>query len=449
MTAFFSENRMFIKRTTAIMIPVILQNILIYMLNMMDSVMLSAYSQSDFAASSLANQAWFIYTLFSFGLSSGTCILTSQYYGKRDKKSINSVMHIGFFASLVVSVLFTVFLFFFPEVFMKIYASEQIHIELGAKYLRIVAPSYLFTAFTILYASYLKSIENANIPLIFNGISLVANTVLNYIFIFGIGSLKPMGIEGAAVATLIARILEFLIMVVYFVKFEKFTTLKVNFSDMKAYTGDFMRYSVPIVINEALWGIGVSIQTAVFGRMGEAVVNAISVNSIVERTGLIVCTGLYQAASVILGIELGKNNLTNAKKYSKYYLWFSVIFGFLFGVIIYFAYPLICTAFNMPQETKEVYRGICYMLALLLFAKSINVVGICSVLRSGGDSKAALLIDVVILLFITNPIGAYLALYRNTPSDLVYLIFISEEFIKMPIMLFRIKQGKWLKNLTL
>ena len=153
MINFFSENKIFFKRTVAVMVPVILQNLLIYLLNMMDSVMLSAYSQSDFAASSLANQAWFIYTLFSFGLSSGTCILTSQYYGKKDGKSINAVMHTGFFASFIVSVFFAAFLYFFPEVFMKIYAKEAIHIELGAKYLKMSFPSSLqsiFSFFTII-----------------------------------------------------------------------------------------------------------------------------------------------------------------------------------------------------------------------------------------------------------------------------------------------------------
>lgn len=448
MTAFFNENKAFIKRTVAIMVPVILQNLIIYLLNMMDSVMLSAYGQSDFAASSLANQAWFIYTLFMFGISSGTCILTSQYFGKKDSESINCVMHLSFYISFFVSVIMAAFLFFFPEYFMRIYTNEKIHIELGVRYLKIVSVSYIFTSFTVLYSAYLKSIEKAALPLIFNGISLALNTMLNYIFIFGFISIKPMGIEGAAIATLIARIVEFLIIAVYFIKYEPIVHLKASFSKVKLYTKEFFKYSGPVFLNESLWGMGISFQSAVFGRMGEAVVNAVSVNSIVERTGMIVCMGLYQAAAAILGIELGKSNFKTAKRYSKYYMRFSFGFGLIFAVIIYCAYPLICFIFNMPAETAELYRGMCKILSLLLVAKSVNTMGICAIMRSGGDSKAALLSDVLILLIVTNPLGAYFGLVGNLSPAAVYAIFISEEFIKMPIMFWRINTNKWLKNIT-
>lgn len=448
MNTFSQGNNNILKRTIAIMVPVIIQNLLVYFANMIDSVMLSSYGQSEFAASSLANQSWFIYILFSFGLSTGTCVLTSQYFASRDKRSISAVMVLGFVVSCAISVAFFIFLFFFPEAFLKLYTNDINLIKTGAAYLKIVAPGYLLVGVSNLYASYLKSIEKAVLPLVFNGITIAVNTIFNYFLIFGIGPFPKLGIEGAAIATLISKIVEFFVIMVYFFKFEEYISLKIDTKRVKELVKDFTVYSIPVLFNETVWGIGISFQTAVFGRMGENVINAVNVTGMMERAGLVVCMGLFQAASVILGIELGRNNFKGAKKYAGRYILFSAVFGVVFGVLIYISYPLIITAFKLPFETAVVYKKMSVILCILLIVKNVNSMGICAVLRAGGDSKTALIIDIPIMLFITNPIGALLAFKFNIEPWVVYGIFISEEFIKMPLMLWRIKTGKWLRNIT-
>ncbi len=443
-----NNNNTILKRTVAIMVPVILQNLLTYFANMIDSVMLSSYGQSEFAASSLANQAWFIYVLFAFGLSTGSCILTSQYFASKDKESISAVVTLGFFLSVTISFIFFVILFFLPENFLKIYTDDPKLIKLGASYLKIVAPGYLLAGVSTLYSSYLKSIEKAVFPLVFNGITICVNTVFNYFLIFGTFSFPKLGIQGAAIATLISKIVEFTVIVIYFSKREEYITLKVNFKRIKELIKDFTKYSLPVLFNETVWGIGISFQTAIYGRMGEKVINAANVTGMVEKIGLVVCMGLYQAASVILGIELGRDKFKNAKKYATGYMIFSAIFGVIFGIIIYSAYPIIINAFSLPLETAFVYKRMSLVLCILLIVKSINCMGICAVLRSGGDTRAALLIDIPVMILITNPLGAIIAMKLKADPWVVYSIFISEEFIKMPIMLLRIKTGKWLKNIT-
>jgi putative MATE family efflux protein len=430
------------------MIPVIFQNIIIFSLNMIDSIMLSKYGQSEFAASSLANQAWFIYTVFMFGLSTGTCILTSQYFGKRDKISISSVMFIGLMFSLGVSIVFFIFLFFAPEIILRIFTNDENLVMLGSKYARIIAPSYLFTAITMLYGTYLKSVEKASAPLIFNGIALILNTVLNYFLIFGVGTLKPMGIEGAAIATLISRAVEILIMIYYFKNFEKFISLKVDFEKIKFLLPDFLKYCSPVLINEALWGVGASFHIAIFGRMGETVIAAFSVTNILERIGMIASFGLVQAAGVILGIELGQGNKEQALKYSSNFLKISGLFGLVCGAIVYFSTPLIISIFSLGKETALLYSQFVLIMAIFLVIKAFNIMGICSILRSGGDSVAALMIDVGAMWLLTNPIGAILGLKLGILPAIVYLVFILEEFIKLPIMLYRVKKQYWIQNLT-
>lgn len=448
MNSNIENNSNVLKRTIAIMVPVIIQNLLTYFANMIDSVMLSAYGQSEFAASSLANQAWFIYVLFAFGLSTGSCILTSQYFASKDKKSISAVMTLGFTLSTAISFVFFIILFFFPENFLKIYTDDAKLIEIGASYLRIVAPGYLLAGVSTLYSSYLKSIEKAVLPLIFNGITICVNTVFNYFLIFGTFSFPKMGIEGAAIATLISKIAEFTVIIIYFSKCEKYISLKADIKRIKELAGDFTKYSLPVLFNETVWGIGISFQSTVYGRMGENVINAVNVTSMVERIGLVVCMGLYQAASIILGIELGRDRFENAKKYSKRYMIFSAMFGVVFGIAIYSAYPLITGAFSLPAETALIYKKMSLILCVLLVVKSVNTMGICAVLRSGGDTRAALLIDIPIMILLTNPLGAFLSSRFSLDPWTVYAIFISEEFIKMPVMLMRIKTNKWLKNIT-
>lgn len=437
-----------VKRTLSIMIPVILQNILIYSLNMIDSVMLSSYGQSEFAASSLANQAWFIYTLFSFGLSTGTCILTAQYFGKRDKTSITSVMFIGFSLSVVVSAAFAVLLFVKPELILTIYTNDEHLIMLGSEYLKVIAPGYLFTSFTLLYAAYLKSVGKAVAPLLFNAVSILVNAVLNYMFIFGVWGAPRLGIRGAALATLIARAVEFVMMLVYFRHCEEFLSLTVDFSRAKRLLGDFFRYSAPVLLNETLWGLGISMQAVVFGRMGEAVISAFSVNSTIEKIATIACMGLTQAAAVILGAEMGRGRLREANRYAMAYLLISGGFGFVCGFGVFFSYPLVVNAFQLLPETAAIYKGFSTVMALFLTVKGFNLVGVCSILRSGGDSRAALLIDVCIMWLGAIPLAWYVSSRYQLAPYWIYAAFICDEFLKFPILMLRIRQKKWLRNIT-
>lgn len=437
-----------VKRTLSIMIPVILQNILIYSLNMIDSIMLSSYGQSEFAASSLANQAWFIYTLFAFGLSTGTCILTAQYFGRKDKISITSVMFIGFSLSVIVSAAFAVLLFVNPGFILKIYTNDENLIALGSAYLKVIAPGYLLTSFSLLYAAYLKSVGKAVAPLLFNALSIAVNAVLNYMLIFGAWGAPRLGIRGAALATLIARAVEFGLMLIYFKRYEEFLSLNVNLSRAKQLLGDFFRYSAPVLLNETLWGLGISMQAVVFGRMGESVISAFSVNSTIEKIATIACMGLTQSAAVILGAEMGRGRLKEANRYAKAYLLLSGGFGFLCGFGVLFSYPLVAAVFKLPPETAVIYKGFSTVMALFLTIKGFNLVGVCSILRSGGDSRAALCIDVGVMWLGAIPLAWYLSSHYALAPHWIYAAFICDEFLKFPILMLRIRQKKWLRNIT-
>jgi putative MATE family efflux protein len=415
---------------------------------MADAVIISGYGQSEFEAVTLANQPWFIFTVFMFGLSTGACVLTSQYYGGRDNKSISAVMLIGLGFSLLAGLVFTGMLYFAPGSVLRLYTNEPRLVEMGSGFLKIIAPSYFLSAITILYASYLKSVEKAALPLVFTGISLAANIALDFALIFGLFGFPRMGLLGAALGTLIARILETAVMCFYFVKYEKHIRVKPDFAKVKKLFPDFIKYSGPVILNEAVWGVGASMHSAIFGRMGETVIAAYGYVSVLDRLGAVAYIGLSQAAAVILGIELGNGNLETARKYGKYYLSFAALFGFVCGLLVYAATPLAVRAFGMAPETAEVYRRFALVMAVFFTVKSFNMLGICSILRSGGDSTAALLIDVFLMWSLTNPLGWVLGVNLGWSAVFVYIALISEEVLKMPIMIFRVKQGKWLRQLT-
>jgi Na+-driven multidrug efflux pump len=237
-------------------------------------------------------------------------------------------------------------------------------------------------------------------------------------------------------------------MIYYFKNFEKFISLKVDFNKVKFLLPDFLKYCSPVLINEALWGVGAAFQVAIFGRMGETVIAAFSVTNILERIGMIACFGLVQAAGVILGIELGRGNQEQALRYSRNFLKISGSFGLIFGAVVYFSTPIVISAFSLPKETAVLYSQFVLVMAVFLTIKAFNIMGICSILRSGGDSIIALIIDVGVMWILTNPLGAVLGLKFSIAPAIVYLVFISEEFVKLPIMLYRVKKQYWLKDLT-
>lgn len=440
----------FFKTLALLAIPIAFQNLISLGMNLMDTVMLGSLGEKQISASSLANQPFFIFTLFMFGLCSGACVLTAQYWGKSDTETINRIMALAIKASVLCAILFSAVVLIFPEFVISLYTADRDVIQLGAQFLRIIGFSYMISAISTTYLYVLRSVENVRLPLLINFTSFVVNTILNWIFIYGKFGIPAMGIRGSATATLCARVLELILALTYAFAFDKTLKLRLRYvlkTDLQLLQ-DFLRYSAPVVANETMWGLGISLQSVVIGHMGSQQVAGNSIAGVVQRLGCVLIFGIANAAAVIVGKQIGAGNEKKAKAYARTMLILSICLGIASALLLLVIRDPMVGFYRVDPITKEYAREIIAVYAAIIVFQSFNMVNIVGILRGGGDTRFAMAIDITALWAFALPCGALAGLYFKWPLPIVFLLLTSDEVVKFLIGIWRFKTGKWLQNVT-
>ncbi|MBQ2708087.1 MAG: MATE family efflux transporter [Clostridia bacterium] len=452
-TPLFVRDKNFYKVVLGLALPMTLQNVMQLLLNMMDTVMLGRLgenSETVIAAANLANQPYFVYTLFLFGMVSGASVLIAQYWGKGDTDTINAIAGIAMIAVLCVGGIYTTVCYLFTPQVMGLFTQSSEVISLGVSYLRIVLASYLIASMTTLLNGVMRSTERVKVALTTNTIAIFLNITLNYILIFGKLGAPAMGIVGAAVATLIARIIELLMVFVYVALIEKRVKLRLPrmLKIRRDLVRDFIRYSLPVICNETTWGLGITVHSAIIGNMGDAPYAAYSVANIIERIGLLAAIGFANATLIIIGKEIGAGRSENAYPYAKTMLALSVALGTVMaGVVLLIRYPAV-QMFNVADDTRAAAINIITVMIFVILAKSFNTTAIVGVIRGGGDTVTAMLLDFVPMWIFAIPLGAIMAHVVGLPVWWVYGCLMSDEIVKVAFCLKRIISKKWIRNVT-
>ncbi|SFR94144.1 MATE family efflux transporter [Anaeromicropila populeti] len=444
------QNRAFYQKVFALVIPMALQNLINVGVTAADVFMLGKVSEVVLSASSLAGQIQFIMTLIFFGITSGAAVLTAQYWGKRDTRSIEKVIGMALAISISAAVLFTAATQLFPYEIMRIFTDEESVIKEGVKYLRIVSVSYVFLSVTMVYLNIIRSIERVMISTIVYLISLLVNVSLNYIFIFGHFGSPKMGIAGAATATLIARIVEFIIVFIYAHIVNQTVKVRIRylFKFDRILGRDFLVYSLPVIMNELLWGAGTSTNTAIIGHLGSSAVAANSIAQVARQLATIVCFGLCNATAIILGKIIGEQKYGLAEIYAKKFVRLSILFGAFAAACILISRPFILNYMVLSEEARDYVIFMFYVMSYFTAAQAFNATIIVGVLRAGGDTKIGMVIDASTMWGGSILIGALAAFVMKWPVEIVYLFLMSDELIKLPISTMRYKKRIWLKNVT-
>ena len=440
----------FYRTVIALVVPMALQNLINVGVTAADVIMLGAVGEDALSGASLAGQVQYIMTLFLFGLTSGATVLTAQYWGKGDKDAIEKILGIAVKTAVFVTALFTAAALVVPGLLLRIFTSDPVVIAEGIKYLRIVAFTYIMIGITQAYLYIMRSVERVIVATVVYLLSLICNIIMNSIFIFGLFGLPAMGISGAALGTLCARILEVVLVAGYARFFNKDIKLRLRYvlHTDKVLFGDFMKYALPVVINEVMWGLGTAANTAILGHMGSPVVAANSVAQVARQLATVVSFGLSSAAAIYLGKTIGEKKMEHARAYAKRFIGLSLIMGVLGGAVILIASPVASVFLSLSAEAKDYLRIMFFVMSYFVVGQAFNTTMVVGIFRSGGDTRFGLILDVSTMWCCSILLGFLAAFVFKLSVPVVYMILMSDEIIKIPITFWRYRSCKWLRDVT-
>lgn len=448
------KDKSFYKMLFAICIPIALQNIITQATSIADSMMLAAADKTGvlFSASSLANNPFFIMSLACFGLASGSSILSAQYWGKNDVKAIRTIISMIVKFSTAVGLIFGLTVILFPEAVMRLFSNDAAIIAAGAQYLEIIGWAYAFFAFGNTLLCALRGVEIVRISVVVNLSSLVTNIFLNWVLIFGNLGAPALGIRGAAIATLIARLVEFTVTVVYVFFIDKKLSMRLRhmkrFSKMLA--KDLVKYSTPVVINEVMWSLAISMQAAILGHITYSAGDPVASNTIaaiIYQLSSVVIFGVANAAAVVVGKAIGENREQAALERAHTLKLMSVLMGILTCGVILLIRPLMLRLYNLPSETIALTHEMIFVTAVVSVFTSVSAVSIVGILRGAGDTRFCLIIELVLLWGVAIPLAAAAA-YFQLPVPIVLALMKIDEMLKSIVCLIRLRGRKWLNSVT-
>ncbi len=445
------EKRQFYKMVFALVLPIALQNLINVGVTAADVIMLGMVGETALSAGSLANQVSFILNLLMFGMSSGAAVLTAQYWGKKDTATIEKVLGISMRLAIVAGLVFMAAALLIPRQLMLIFTQEEEIIAAGIPYLRIVAFSYLLMAVNMTYLNLMRSVERVLIGMITYAVSLGVNVVLNAIFIFGLFGCPAMGTAGAALGTTLARVTEFIIILIYNKKFNDILNIRLNLLAVKdrQLTRDFIRYASPVIMNELAWGCGMAMLSAMMGHLGSAAVAAHSVTQTSRQLAMVVSMGLAGAAAIVLGKTIGEGNEKLARIQAGRFVKMAAILGVAGSLfILAIVRPAVLHFMVMTPQASRYLGYMMFILAYFCFFQSLGTIFIVGIFRAGGDTRVGLALDLTGLWGCAVFLGSIAAFLLKWPVPAVYVVISFDEIVKLPFSVKRYLSGKWLKNIT-
>jgi putative MATE family efflux protein len=443
-------DKKFLSNMLKIALPVMIQNLITSSLNMVDTIMVGRLGEVEIAAVGIANQYFFFFTMILIGLCGGCSVFISQYWGKKDFTNIKRMLGLGLVSVLLVSIVFMVAGFINPEKIISIFNKDSTVIDLGGKYLFIVLFSYIFTAVTFIYSYSLRSIGNTVAPLIVNIAALLCNVFFNYILIFGNFGAPALGVEGAAIATLIARVVEAIVLV--FLVYKGNGVFAAKLTELKDLNLDFFKKSyrviLPVLLNDVLWAMASLIYSVVYGRMGTGATAAIQICNTISNMFMVVTFGMASASSIMIGKSIGEGKEDQTIDYAKKFMVVSSFVSIILGLSLALTSPLILDLFSVSNEVRESTLIMLYIISFIFIVRFLGMVIIVGILRGAGDARSALIIEGSTMWFIGVPLTIMGAFLFKLPVHMVYALAILEEVAKLILGLMRLKSRKWINNIT-
>ena len=435
------------KEIVRLALPIALQQFMTALVGACDAIMLGKLSQDAMSAVSLATQVTFVFNLFMFAFMAGENMFVAQYYGKGDYTGISQVFSLVTKICGCIAVVFLAGTLFFPEQLMRILTNEETLIVLGSEYLRVIGISYVFSGIAQIFLAIMKNCGAVNMSTLINGVMVILNIALNAVFIFGLSGFPKMGIKGAALATVLATVVQFLWSVGYVLCRIRAVKFSLRSCEKKLF-GRFWQKTVPLLINNLAWGIGFSMYSVILGHLETDAVAANGIANISKNLVVCFCLGLGNAGSIIVGNRLGADRLQEAKEVGETLTKTAIIAGIVSGLVLIALSPFITKMVDLTPTARGYLQKMLLISSYYIAGKSVNCMTIGGIFAAGGDSKFGMLCDSVTLWCIIVPLGCICAFILKLPVMVVYFVLNLDEIIKLPVVYKHYKKYKWIKNLT-
>lgn len=446
----FLNDQDYLRGITSIAVPIILQQAVTSALNAVDILMIGQLGEVSVAAVGLANQVNFLMFFVLFGVGSGAGVFAAQYWGKRDLPNIHRSLGIGLTMNLIGSSLFSILAIGFPETALRIYTNDPQVIQAGSGYLRLSGMTYLLSAVIFSYSMVHRSTGHVRLPTATGTASILVKSVFSFGLIFGNFGMPELGITGAAIATIIARSLELvaLVGITYLRKLPAAASLREMFQFDRVFLKAFLLVSLPVVFNEMLWSLGISTYNAIYARIGTDSIAAYNIAATIEGMAFVLFIGLMDACAILIGNRIGAGETERARVFARRSIWLALAGGILVGLLILAASTFIPGLYRVSPSASLYVRNILIIMGCCLWIRTINMISIIGVLRSGGDTRFAFLMDAGTVWGIGVPLALVGAFVLQLSVYWVILLVYVEEFVKMIVALLRVRSGRWLRDLT-
>lgn len=449
MRSLFIKDAAFYKRVATIAIPIALQGLITSGVNMMDTIMIGSVGETELSAVSLANQFITIFHIFCMGIGMGASVLVSRYFGMQDNVSLKKTVSIMLRLCIGMAALFSVATACLPREIMYIYTDEAAILSLGAEYLCWSIASYIFLGLSLTCTIVLRNVGQVKLPLFTSIGAFAINVGANYVFIFGKFGAPAMGVAGAAIGTLIARVFEFALICGYLFFVDRAIGFRVRdlFKPIGALWREYFRVSIPVLISDGILALGNNSVAMVIGRLGESFVAANAVTAVTQQLSSVMTQGFSQAGAIVTGYTLGEGDRDKAYRQGYAFLGVGMVFGLVAaGIILAISEPMIA-AYDLSPETAQITRQLMWSISIIVLFQATNSIMTKGVLRGGGDTKMLMLTDNIFLWVASIPLGILAGLVLHLPAFWIYFALKIDQVLKAIWCVFRLHGGKWIKKI--
>lgn len=452
----FSEDKVFYIRVLTLALPIALQSLITIGVNMLDTIMVGRLSEEALSAASLANQFINIYHIFCMGLGMGASVLVSRYWGMRESEpqkaaeALKKTVCIMVRLTLALALLFAVITAVIPGPVMRMYTPENSLISLGVIYFNYSIVTYFFLGLSLVCTIVLRSVGQVRMPLYVSIGAFFVNLVANYGLIFGKLGMPQMGIAGAALGTLIARVFEAGVICGYLFFFDRKIGFRLKHVFMKTgdLIGEYVRISIPVLVSDGILAIGNNTVAMVVGHLSMSFVAANAVTSVTQQMSNVLAQGVAQAGAIVTGQTLGQGDREKALRQGYAFLGLGLSLGLFAALVIRLISGPVINAYDMTPETVEVARQLMDAIGFIMIFQSANSIMTKGVLRGGGDTKMLMLADNVFLWLLSIPLGLLAGFVLGLPAFWIYTCLKADQIAKTVWCVFRLKGGKWIKKIT-